>query len=82
MSRFSERHAIGRRTARAVPALVLLTAVIGVPDPALAENTVVRWTEHAMQAVRTANVGTPAAGRLYAMVTVAIYDAVNGIDGI
>ena len=30
--------------------------------------------------MRVANVGTPNAGRLYAMVTVAMYDAVNGID--
>jgi hypothetical protein len=39
-----------------------------------------RWVEQAFQAVRDQNVGTLPASRLYAMVTVAIYDAVNGID--
>jgi len=39
-----------------------------------------RWVEHGLQGVRTANLGTPDAGRLYAMLTVAMYDAVNGID--
>ena len=77
MNRFSERHPMGRRV---VPVVVLLAAVVGAPEPAFAENAVTRWTEHAMQAVRAANVGTPAAGRLYAMVTAAMYDAVNGID--
>ncbi len=39
-----------------------------------------RWVEHAFQAVRDQNVGTLPSSRLYAMVTIAIYDAVNGID--
>jgi hypothetical protein len=39
-----------------------------------------RWVEQAFQAVRDQNVGALPASRLYAMVTVAIYDAVNGID--
>lgn len=39
-----------------------------------------RWVEHAFQTVRSQNIGTLPASRLYAMVTVAIYDAVNGID--
>jgi hypothetical protein len=58
----------------------VLTVLFVMPQPAQAGNAVTRWTEHAMQAVRDRNVGTPAAGRLYAMVTVAMYDAVNGID--
>jgi hypothetical protein len=61
-------------------AIVVFISVCSLPLPALAQNTVTRWTEHAMQSVRAANVGTPNAGRLYAMVTVAMYDAVNGID--
>ena len=80
MNRFSARPAIRLRMARSVPALLVLAAVIGVPESAHAENAVTRWTEHAMQAVRAANLGTPVAGRLYAMVTAAMYDAVNGID--
>jgi hypothetical protein len=63
-----------------VGALLLFLGVALVPEKAFAENTVTRWAEHAMQAVRAGNVGTPNAGRLYAMVTVAMYDAVNGID--
>jgi hypothetical protein len=39
-----------------------------------------RWVERAFQAVRDQNVGTLPSSRVYAMVTVAIYDAVNGID--
>jgi hypothetical protein len=39
-----------------------------------------RWVEQAFQAVRDQNIGTLPASRVYAMVTVAIYDAVNGID--
>ena len=58
----------------------VLTWGLLLPDTASAANTVTRWAEHAEQAVRVANVGTPNAGRLYAMVTVAMYDAVNGID--
>src|SRR5688572_9758995 len=51
-----------------------------LPQNVSAQNAVTRWTEHSLQAVRAQNVGTPQAGRLYAMVTVAMYDAVNGID--
>jgi hypothetical protein len=35
-----------------------------------AGEIVTRWVDRALQAVRSGNVGTPAAGRLYAMVTV------------
>lgn len=55
-------------------------AIALLPLPALAGNSVTRWVEQAQQAVRAQNVGTPDAGRLYAMVTVAMYDAVNGIE--
>jgi hypothetical protein len=44
------------------------------------ENGVTRFVERAMMTVKTASISTPAAGRLYAMTTVAMYDAVNGID--
>ena len=80
MNRFSGHDRIGRRLARCVAAFLWLFAMIGIAEPALAENTVTRWAEQSLQAVRAANVGTPNAGRLYAMVTVAMYDAVNGID--
>jgi hypothetical protein len=65
---------------RLLRAAVVVSGVLLLPLTAFAENAVTRWAEHAMQSVRAANVGTPNAGRLYAMVTVAMYDAVNGID--
>lgn len=47
-------------------------------------NVVTRWIEQSMSAVRTGSpgihTGTPGAARTYAMTTVAMYDAVNGID--
>jgi hypothetical protein len=70
----------GHRSKRLLKATVVLSSVLLLPLTAFAENAVTRWTEHAMQSVRAANVGTPNAGRLYAMVTAAMYDAVNGID--
>jgi hypothetical protein len=54
--------------------------LLSAPAHALAGNAVTRWVEQALDAVRAQNVGIPNAGRLYAMVTVAMYDAVNGID--
>ena len=80
MNRFSGHDRIGRWLARCIARILALVAMIGTAEPALAENTVTRWAEQSLQAVRAANVGTPNAGRLYAMVTVAMYDAVNGID--
>ena len=80
MNRFSGHDRIGRRLARCVAGILGFSGLIGIAEPALAENTVTRWAEQSLQAVRAANVGTPNAGRLYAMVTVAMYDAVNGID--
>lgn len=61
------------------PAAVLFGIAL-LPLAAQADNSVTRWVEHSLQTVRTQNVGTPNAGRLYAMVTVAMYDAVNGIE--
>jgi hypothetical protein len=43
-------------------------------------DVVRRWVEHGLDAVRNENIGTPDAARLYAMLTIAMYDAVNGID--
>ena len=52
----------------------------GEAREAASGNAVTRWVEHSLDAVRGQNVGTPDAGRLYAMVTAGMYDAVNGID--
>ena len=80
MNQFSGHDRIGRRLARCGAGILAFSAVFGIAEPALAENTVTRWAEQSLQSVRAASVGTPNAGRLYAMVTVAMYDAVNGID--
>ncbi|MGH8490193.1 MAG: hypothetical protein ACREXS_15320 [Gammaproteobacteria bacterium] len=47
---------------------------------AWADNVVSRWVDQALNTVRVGNISTPAAARLYAMTTVSMYDAVNGID--
>jgi hypothetical protein len=53
-------------------------------EPSTSENVATRWVERALGAVRSGNpaihTGTPGAGRVYAMTTVAMYDAINGID--
>jgi hypothetical protein len=78
-----QRHvALRERSKRLLRRTTILASVFLVPHTTLAENVVTRWAEHGMQAVRAANIGTPNAGRLYAMVTVAMYDAVNGIDAV
>jgi hypothetical protein len=63
------------------PTIAVLTSLaVLLSTQAWADNAVTRWVEHALQTVRVQNLSTPAAGRLYAMTTVAMYDAVNGID--
>ena len=63
-------------------AVLVVAGSAGTADAAKSAeaNSVTRWVERSLDAVRVQNVGTPNAGRLYAMVTVAMYDAVNGID--
>ena len=53
-------------------------AILTIATNAWADNAVTRWVEQALQTVRATD-GSQAP-RLYAMVTVAMYDAVNGID--
>jgi hypothetical protein len=60
-------------------------ASLTTAQSARADGTVAKqWVEQTFSAVRTGNpaihTGTPGASRLYAMVSVAMYDAVNGID--
>ena len=55
---------------------MLLTPALSV---AQLPNPMITWNTHALDTVRT-GLGTPVAARLYAMVNVAMYDAVNGID--
>ena len=72
------------RFARRLTFAVLLMTAAATPHVdggyAPAGEIVTRWVDRALQAVRSGNVGTPAAGRLYAMATAAMFDAVNGID--
>ena len=43
-------------------------------------DVITQWNEQALDTVRTERLGAAPASRVYAMVNVAIYDAVNGID--
>ncbi|ETX05959.1 vanadium-dependent haloperoxidase [Candidatus Entotheonella palauensis] len=66
--------------------LISLT-MVGVAEATLPQSAtgthkiqpVLTWNELALDAVRTKRLGAFAAARLYAMVNVAMYDAVNGI---
>jgi hypothetical protein len=76
-----ESHARARRPlGQAVGLALVLAGGLLLPQPALAGNGVTRWIDLALRAVAAQDIGTPNAGRLYAMVTVAMYDAVNGLD--
>jgi hypothetical protein len=63
-----------------IGAITLLLA----QDVLTAGNVATLWLNQAFDAVRAGipaiNTGTPGAARMYAMVNVAMYDAVNGID--
>lgn len=52
--------------------------------PSSGSNVATRWVDRALDAVRSGTPGihtvTPGAGRTYAMTTLAMYDAVNGIE--
>ena len=66
-------------------ALVVLVAAVslssvGLAQSAWADNVATRWVSHALDVVRVTNQSTQAAGRIYALTGVAMYDAVNGIE--
>jgi hypothetical protein len=71
------------RVPAAIFSLILFVTLGGPPSQAQASNNssaVVRnWNQLALNAARTKNASDAQAARLYAMVNVAIYDAVNGI---
>lgn len=69
-----------RRMLCIVVALVAASVPPAAAEDSAQSNAVTRWVDQALSAVRQHNVGTPNAGRLYAMATVAMYDAVNGIE--
>jgi hypothetical protein len=52
----------------------------GLAQSAWADNVATRWVSHALEVVRVTNQSTQAAGRIYALTGVAMYDAVNGIE--
>ena len=78
------RNTVGSiRTGRRLGFVLILTAVHALLPARLGAaegQVIVRWVKQAMQVVRLQNAGTPEASRIYAMVTVAMYDAVNRID--
>jgi hypothetical protein len=57
-----------------------LLCCLGLVERAWADNIATRWVAHALQVVRSTNQSTQAAGRVYALTAVAMYDAVNGIE--
>ena len=63
----------------ALPALLSLLIVVA-PSESRAEDVVTRWMEQALDTTRSERLGAAGASRLYAMVAVAMYDAVNAID--
>ncbi|WP_328471536.1 vanadium-dependent haloperoxidase [Actinoplanes sp. NBC_00393] len=65
-----------------VAALTLIGMPVVTAEPVRADIDAVRvWNGFALDAVRTARATDADAARLYAMVNVAIYDAVNGLAG-
>src|SRR5262245_40694440 len=76
------------KTIRAVAVLVSLTLVLSLggvggvsAHPSDSSSDVVRtWNQLALSTARVKVLSDAQASRLYAMVNVAIYDAVNGID--
>jgi hypothetical protein len=89
-SRFTRRLQKGRafvnRTANWLVTLtaLLVTLVVGVPDGSadfFHSGDVIRtWNEVAFQTARTKSLSDAKAARLYAMINIAMYDAVNGIE--
>lgn len=64
-----------------MPALAIVAVILSASLARADEGAVVlAWNDQALDAVRDERLGAPVAARLYAMVNVAIYDAVNGID--
>jgi hypothetical protein len=57
-----------------------LLSCFGVAEKAWADNVATHWVSHALEVVRITNQSTQAAGRIYALTAVAMYDAVNGIE--
>ena len=77
-----KRRAGVRRILTSAVTCTLFAGFVVQPAPAAAleGNAVTRWVNESLNAVRRQRVSTPAAGRLYGMATVAMYDAVNGIE--
>jgi hypothetical protein len=75
---------------RSLAAVVLLAALVGAAPPTVARasappasaatgDPIREWTQLALTAVASAGAGDAGAARTYAMVDVAMYDAVNGL---
>jgi hypothetical protein len=60
----------------AIVLCVLLTPALGISQPG---KIILAWNDQTLETVRT-GLDTPVAARMYAMVNIAMYDAVNGID--
>ena len=69
-----------RHSPLAVVAATVLLSSFGLAQDAWEDNVATRWVSHALKVVRMTNQSTQAAGRIYALTAVAMYDAVNGIE--
>jgi hypothetical protein len=58
----------------------LLSATLSLQLPSLAQNEVIQWTDAALASIRAVNTPPTAASRSLAILGVAVFDAVNGIQ--
>lgn len=61
-------------------ALVAVLLTLTVSSSAWADDFITRWNNQALDTARSERLGAAGAARLYAMVNVAMFDAVNGIS--
>ncbi len=89
LRRGSIRRLLAALIAAALTSALLSSVSVGAvgeadANPGGAGNVATRWMQRTLDAVRSGSpaihTSTPGAGRTYAMVTAAMYDAVNGID--
>lgn len=87
MSRGSSATRSRPRAAALAVALISVSSLAvtaAEPSSASSGNVATRWVQRALDAVKSGSpsihTGTPGAARTYPMTTVAMYDAVNGID--
>jgi hypothetical protein len=69
-----------RRSLRTWKTLVL-AALLAVPAATARADEVIDWNNEMLDAIRATSLNPPRATRIFAMVQIAVFDAVNGIEG-